>query len=109
MSKFDFEDRCGDYSHFDMFAGYMEHYVYKFDNGFGASVVRHRYSYGGEDGLYELAVLKDGELCYDTEITGDVCGYLSEEKVNELLHKINDLPEDHYFYWGEKYEEIENA
>lgn len=109
MKKFDFEDRCKDVSRFDEFIGYREQYIYDFDNGFGASVIRHRYSYGGEDGLYELAVLKDGHLCYDTEITSDVCGYLSEEEVNELLHKIEALPEDHYFYWGEEYEEIENA
>jgi hypothetical protein len=47
-----------------------------FDNGYGASVVRHEYSYGGKDGLYELAVLdKNGDLCYDTPITDDAVSY----------------------------------
>lgn len=32
--------------------------VYKFSNGFGASVVKHEFSYGGRKGLWELAVIK---------------------------------------------------
>ena len=30
-----------------------------FDNGYGASVVRSQYTYGGDKGLYELAVPED--------------------------------------------------
>ena len=53
--------------------------VFKFDNGYGASVVRHRGSYGFDEGLYELAVARfdefDGyEFVYDIPITGDVLG-----------------------------------
>ena len=60
-----------------------------FPNGFGASVVRHNYSYGGPDGLYELGVTKDGELHYDNSVAnGDVQGYLDEEGVTELLKGI---------------------
>lgn len=63
-----------------------------FDNGYGASVVSHNYSYGGNSGLYELAVLgKDGKLTYDTPITNDVVGYLSPEQVTEFLFRIQDL------------------
>ena len=32
--------------------------LYKFDNNYGASVVHHSYSYGNEDGLWELAVIE---------------------------------------------------
>ena len=68
------------------------HGVITFDNGYGASVVRHDYSYGGKDGLYELAVLdKDGELTYDTPITDGVMGYLTPEDVTEILIQIQDL------------------
>ena len=63
-----------------------------FDNGYGASVVRHEYSYGGKDGLYELAVLSnEGELTYDTPITNDVLGYLTDRDVTEVLIKIQQL------------------
>ena len=64
----------------------------QFDNGYGASVVRHEYSYGGKDGLYELAVLnRDGELCYDTLVTNDVIGYLRDIDVTDVLAKIQQL------------------
>ena len=62
-----------------------------FENGYGASVVKHDYSYGGKDGLYELAVIKDDDLCYTTPVTTDVEGYLSEEDVTELLKQIQEL------------------
>ncbi len=63
-----------------------------FDNGYGASVVVGPYTYGGEDGLYELGVLdKDGKLTYDTPVTDDVEGYLSEDDVTRLLEQIQKL------------------
>ena len=63
-----------------------------FDNGWGASVVRHDYSYGGKDGKYELAVLgSNGDLHYDNEVAGgDVQGYLDEEEVTYLLKAIQE-------------------
>jgi hypothetical protein len=63
-----------------------------FDNGYGASVVIGPHTYGGEDGLYELGVLgKNGKLCYDTPVTEDVEGYLTEEGVTEFLKQIQNL------------------
>lgn len=68
------------------------HLILGFPNGYGASVVRNPYSYGGLDGLFELAVLdRNGHITYDTEITDDVEGYLSEEEVTELLNKVSNL------------------
>ena len=67
-------------------------YIYEFNNGFGASVVKHSGSYGNDRGLYEIAVLdSDGDLCYSTPITDDVIGYANEEKVLDTLHRIKSL------------------
>lgn len=62
---------------------------YAFANGYGASVVRHPYSYGGSEGLWELAVIGiDGALTYDTLITDDVIGHLTWDEVGSLLKAI---------------------
>jgi hypothetical protein len=63
--------------------------IIKFDNGYGASIVRTEFTYGGRDGLYELAVLdKHGHITYDTPITSDVIGYLEEGGVTKILEQI---------------------
>lgn len=63
-----------------------------FENGYGVSVVSHTYSYGGKKGLYEIAVLdKNGELTYDTPVTNDVIGYLSETGVTDVMKKVQEL------------------
>ncbi len=63
-----------------------------FDNGYGVSVVSHTYSYGGKKGLYEVAVLgSDGDLTYETPVTNDVIGYLSEKGVSDVMKKVQEL------------------
>ena len=67
----------------------------EFENGYGASVIRHYGSYGADEGLYELAVMElvndEWKLAYDTPITNDVLGYLREREVTELLREIKAL------------------
>jgi hypothetical protein len=64
----------------------------KFENGYGASVVKTDYTYGGDKGLYELAVLdSDGNLTYATSVTDDVIGYLRPEDVTDVMAKIQQL------------------
>ena len=70
-------------------------YIVFYPNGYGASIVQHKYSYGGDRGLWELAIIEGNEdewdICYDTPITSDVLGHLSESEVDELLIKIEAL------------------
>lgn len=66
-----------------------DQYEFAFANGYGASVIRHEFSYGGPEGLWELAVLNSsGDLCYTTPITSDVIGHLDERAVALLLDQI---------------------
>ena len=76
----------------DLLDGTDMQHLYLFANGYGASVVQNRHSYGHNDGLYELMVLKDAVPCYDTPITSDVVGYLTADEVTELLRQIKALP-----------------
>ena len=71
--------------------------VHNFSNGYGVSVIRftimgHSGSYGSEKGLYEIGILKDGKLTYETPITDDVLGYQTEADVTEIMAKVEQLP-----------------
>ena len=63
-----------------------------FDNGYGASVICKPFSYGCDEKLFEVAVTKFGEVCYDTDVTDDVCRQQNFEDVVEVLHMIRNLP-----------------
>lgn len=69
--------------------------IYRFDNNFGASVIKRPGSYGYDQDLWELAVIwfsgDNWHLDYDTPITGDVLGCLTWEEVEELLVRISEL------------------
>lgn len=86
-----------------------EQIIYRFPNNYGASVVRRTYqlkpftcyvtgTYGADQGLWELAVIRftsgdSWELTYNTKITHDVIGWLSEAEVDEVLGQIKKLRE----------------
>lgn len=74
-----------------------------FPNGYGVSVVRYKMpfsrgygSYTSNEEEWEVAILKgnkdEWDLCYDTEITNDVMGHLSEGEVNWVMLKVQELP-----------------
>lgn len=74
--------------------------VFRFRNGYGASVIQGDAAQGGR-GLMELAVVRyrspddsDFGLCYDTPITGDVLAGRTLGEVLDLLDRIAALPPD---------------
>ena len=66
--------------------------VVEFDNGYAASIISHDYSYGGSSGLFEVGVLHDGILVYDTPVTKDTVGWLDFAGVAAILKDIEELP-----------------
>lgn len=62
-----------------------------FDNGYGVSVITGFGSYTTDDCPYELAILKDDKLCYDSGIASEVIGYLKPQDVTEYMIKIQRL------------------
>lgn len=71
-------------------------FLARFHNNYGASIVQHTFSYEKDEGLWELAVIvyndKKWSITYDTPITSDVLGYLTEAEVNSILEQIAALP-----------------
>lgn len=68
-----------------------EQIVYRFPNDYGASVIRNKYSYGGKRGLWELAVVKFENDVYEVLQSEEIQGFLTEERVNQMLKKIEAL------------------
>jgi len=65
----------------------------EFGNGYKASVVTGSLFYTTPERPYEIAVLHEDKIVYDTPVTADVCGYLTEEEADEVLRQIEELPE----------------
>ena len=69
--------------------GFQEHYTTTFKNGYGVSIIRSLYSYGGNEGLYEIAITnKSGEIIYDKFESHDVLGFLDEHEVEQVINEV---------------------
>ena len=55
------------------------------------SVIRSSMTYGGSEGLFELAMLRNDKCCYDTPITNDVIGWLDEQGVLDILEDVQHI------------------
>jgi len=63
-----------------------------FENGFDVSVVKHKFSYGGDKGLYEIGVFgPHGGMCDPLGWGDDVKGWLTPEDVETELELIETL------------------
>lgn len=65
--------------------------VMNFDNGYGVSVVFGSIFYSNGIDSYEVAITHNDELCYSTEITDDVIGYIKEDGVTEIMKRVQEL------------------
>ena len=74
----------------NMFSG-AKQAVIKFENGYGVSVLFGEIFYSDGVDTYEVGILKDGNLCYDTYITDDVLGYQDEDEVTEIMRKVQEF------------------
>jgi len=72
-------------------AGVGMHKVYRYPNGYGASVVFFDYSYGAQDGLWELATIQftgQGNTDWIFVNNPDVFGHLTDKEVDKMLDDI---------------------
>jgi|TARA_R110001592_G_scaffold316901_1_gene593528 hypothetical protein len=87
-----------------------KHRIYKFENGYGASVIPEYIERNIDEndehedpeanflgymkpkkGFWEVAVFYNDELCYDTHITDDVLRHLNDPELDDVLGKISRL------------------
>lgn len=61
----------------------------QFNNGFGLSVIRSQFAYCDEN-TYEVAILEDDEVCYDTPLANDVLPYKTEEEITKIMEEMQD-------------------
>jgi len=64
-----------------------------FKNGLQLSIITGGCSFGGEQGLFEIAVLDETGLVENVLPEGEVAGYLTANEVNCYIEKIGNLPE----------------
>lgn len=80
------------------------HYIFRFPNGYGVSVVKSYGSYGWEEDKWEIAILlfdEETDVLKSTEwiivrpeqiVKGDdVLGNLTDTQVKEILQKVQNL------------------
>ena len=62
--------------------------IYRFPNGYGASVIKTLTSYGLELGVVKFTSENKWQLTYETPITDDVLGHLTPETLEQALDDI---------------------
>lgn len=67
-----------------------------FPNKYGISVIFGNPLFRCSKNTYEVAILKNGHLCYSTPITDDVLGYQSIDNINAIMKEIQEYNEEEY-------------
>ena len=68
-----------------------KHAVMEFENGYGVSVIfGDQFCSNGID-TYEVAIIKDNHVCYDTPLTDNVLAYQNENEVTEIMRKVQEF------------------
>ena len=70
--------------------GEVQAYV-ELGNGYDVSVVKHKFSYGGEKGLYEVGVFFDNHMVDPADWGDTVKGWLTPDAVETELELIKAL------------------
>ena len=65
--------------------------VMEFENGYSVSVIFGEQFYSNGIDTYEVGILKDGYLRFDTLLTDTVLAYQSEDEVTEIMRKVQEL------------------
>lgn len=81
-----FLDKSTGLFNFSFYQAHME-----FANGYEVSVVYDTLFFSIPQNTYELAVLKEGELCYDTYITENTIRGLTQDEVSDYMIKVQKL------------------
>ncbi len=65
--------------------------VMKFNNGYGISVLSGPTFRSDGKNTYEIAVLYNNELTYNTPVSDSALGWQTKEQVTEIMSRIQDL------------------
>lgn len=69
--------------------------IVNFDNGYGISVINGQDAYCDGD-TFEVAIVKDGRICYDTPLTCDVLGYQTPEDITDVMKTLQQYERNQY-------------
>ena len=72
-----------------LYDGHQE--IYFFENGYGASVVNHSYSYGTEMAVIQGDINNWRICCRKLIVDDGILGYLTEKEVEKYLKRIKEL------------------
>lgn len=65
-----------------------KHATLTFENNYGISVITGPRSYTSKKRPYEVAILYNGSITYDTSLTDDVLGYQTKNDIDDIIKEV---------------------